>query len=161
MDEEIVTFTFKILNFFVLIGLGAYLFKKYALQKITIGIARKESFIRGLFDRQQELEQQQYELDQIIAKEEYFCLVLKKKIDSWKHQVEKKRKKEQEEQEKYTQIVYTRLKERMKMVVVGQVKEKALQIAVDRARIELKQKFAQEKNSGQFLELTIAWMVEN
>ena len=119
MNEEIVAFIFKILNFFVLISLGIYFFKKYALQKITIGIARKESFVRGLFDRQQELEQQQYELDQTIAKEEHLCLVLKNKIDLWKHQVEKKLKKEKKEQEKYTRIVYTRLKKRMKMVVAG------------------------------------------
>jgi len=161
MDEEIIAFTFKILNFFVLVGLGVYFFKKYALQKITIGIARKESFIRGLFDRQQELEQQQYELDQTIEKEERLCLVLKGKIDLWKHRVEKKLKKEQEEQEQYRRIMYTRLKKRMEMVVTGQVKEKALQIAVDRARVELKKQFAQEKNSSQFLEGTISWMAEN
>ena len=161
MDEEIIAFIFKILNFFVLIGLGVYFFKKYALQKITIGIARKESFTRGLFNRQQELEQQQYELDQTIAKEKHLCSVLKEKIDLWKDQVERKFKKEQGEQEKYTQLVYTRLKKRVEMVVTGQVKEKALQIAIDRAHVELKQQFAQEKNSCQFLEWTISWMAEN
>ncbi len=161
MDEEIIAFIFKILNFFVLIGLGVYFFKKYALKKITIGIARKESFIRGLFDRQQKLEQQQHELDETIAKEKHLCLVLKEKIDLWKNQVEKKLKKEQEEQEKYTKIVYTRLKKRMEMVVTGQVKEQALQTAIGRARVELKQQFAQEKNSCQFLEWTISWMAEN
>jgi len=161
MDEEIIAFIFKILNFFVLIGLGVYFFKKYALQKITIGIARKESFICGLFNRQQELEQQQYELDQTIAKEKQLCFVLKEKIDLWKHQVEKKLKKEQEDREKYAQTVRVRLEKRMKTVVTGQVKEKALQLAVSRARVELKQQFAQEKNSGQFLGWTISWMAEN
>ena len=161
MDEKIIAFTFKILNFFVLIGLGVYFFKKYALQKITIGIARKKSFIRGLFNRQQELEQQQYELDQTIAKEERLCLVLKKKIDLWKHQVEEKLKEEEKKREKYRQITYKRLKKRMGMVVIGQVKEKVLQIAVSRARVELKQQFTQEKKSSQFLEWTISWMAEN
>jgi len=161
MSEEIIAFIFKILNFFVLIGLGVYFFKKYALQKITIGIARKASFIRGLFDRQQELEQQQYELDQTIAKEEHLCLVLKKKINLWRNQVEKKLKEKQEEQEKCKQILYKCLKKRIKIVVIGQAKEKALRIAVDRTRAELEQQFAQEKKSCQFLEWTISWMAEN
>ena len=119
MDEEIIAFTFKILNFLVIIGLGVYFFKKYALQKITIGIARKASFIRGLFDRQQKLEQQQYELDQTIAKEEHLCLVLKKKIDLWRNQVEKKLKEKEEKQEKHKQILYKCLKKRMEMLVTG------------------------------------------
>ncbi len=47
------------------------------------------------------------------------------------------------------------------MVVAGQGKEKALQIAVGRAHVELKQQFTQKKKSRQFLEWTISWIAEN
>ena len=158
MDEQIIDFIFKIVNFVVFIGLGVYFFKKYALRKIITGIAQKESFIRGLFDRQQELEQQQYALDQTIAKEEVLCLALKKKINLWNHHVGNELKKQQQEEEEQIQIVYMRLKKRMEMVVTSQIKEKAFQRAIDGSRFALKQQFAQEKNADQFLTWTISWM---
>ncbi len=161
MDEQIIAFIFKIVNFFVFIGLGVYFFKKYALRKIITGIAREESFARGLFNRQQELEQQQYALDQTIVKEEAFCLALKKKINLWNHQVGKELKKQQQKQEEQTQIVYTRLKKRMEMVVTSQIKKKVFQRSIDRSRFELKQQFAQKKNAHQFLTWTISWMSED
>ncbi|HEB41903.1 MAG TPA: hypothetical protein ENI08_02710 [Candidatus Dependentiae bacterium] len=161
MDEQIVAFIFKIVNFLVFIGLGVYFFKKYALRKIITGIARKESFIRGLFDRQQELEQQQYALDQTIAKEEALCLALKKKVNLWKHHVGNELKKQEKEQEEQTQNVYMRLKKRMEMIVTSQIKKKAFQRAIDRSRFVLKQQFAQEKNADQFLTWTISWMSED
>ncbi len=161
MDEQIIAFIFKIVNFVVFIGLGVYFFKKYALRKIITGIAQKESFIRGLFDRQQELEQQQYALGQTIVKEEALCLTLKKKINLWNHHVEKELKEQKQEEEEQTQIMYIRLKKRMEMVVTSQIKEKAFQRAINRARFALKQQFAQEKNADQFLTWTISRMSED
>ncbi len=161
MDEQIIDFIFKIVNFVVFIGLGVYFFKKYALPKIITGIAQRESFIRGLFDRQQELEQQQYVLDQTIAKEEALCLALKKKVNLWKFHVGNELKKQQQEEEEQIQIVYMRLKKRMEMVVTSQIKEKAFQRAIDGSRFALKQQFAQEKNADQFLTWTISWMAKN
>jgi type II secretory pathway component HofQ len=159
--NEIIAFIFKIINFFVFIALGIYLFKKYAYQKIVIGIAKKKSLMEGLFNRQRELEQQQYLLDQTVVKEEQFCQQLKKKIDLWKCSVVKEEKEKQQEQENQAQILYNNLKKKMNSIVTKQVERKAHQKAITNAQAVLIQQFSQEKNAQHFLTWTISWMAEN
>jgi len=161
VNEPIVAFIFKIINFFVFIGLGVYLFRKYVRQKIITSIAQKESFIRGLFDRQQELEQQQYALDQAVSKEEQLCLQLKKKVDLWKHLAEKGFKKKQQQKKEQVAFIYTRLKERTEMALIARIEKKAFQRAIEQSRAILKKQFSQNKNADQFLSRTISWISKN
>ncbi len=159
--NEIIDVVFKIINFFVFIGLGIYFFKKFVYQKIIIAIARKESFIQGLFGRQQELEQQQYLLAQAVKQEEQLCFRLKKKIDLWKHCVEKELKNRQQEQERQAQIVYVNLQKKMNKIVASKTERKAYQKAIDSAQIELIQQFSREKNAQHFLTWMFSWMAKN
>src|SRR5690606_30883913 len=80
---------FRLINFFIVIALAIYAFKKYVMPIVLVLIAKKDAEKEFLFSQQILLEQKQYELDTLIKQDIIRCESLKVKIDEWRRIVDK------------------------------------------------------------------------
>jgi glutamate synthase domain-containing protein 1 len=84
INQSFVAIAFKLINFFVLIGIGYYAFRKFIKGDILFSIAQKEADHDFLVDQQAAFEHKQKELDLRIKREILQCHNFKSKIDMWR-----------------------------------------------------------------------------
>lgn len=80
----IVGFFFRILNFTILVVVGAYLFKKYGRPMFVDLIAKKDAERESLLHEHHVCEEKQATLDALVKHEVALCERFKEKIDIWK-----------------------------------------------------------------------------
>lgn len=83
-NQEIVAVVFKLINFFALIGVSFFLFKKYILPDLLASIIRKKENHNALCAQQATLEKQQLHLDALLKEDSLLCAEFRSKIDEWK-----------------------------------------------------------------------------
>jgi biopolymer transport protein ExbB/TolQ len=84
INQDSVAVVFRFINFFTLIGLSFFLFKKYIKSDLLFLIAKKEAAHESLCTQQITLENQQRELDTLLKQETILCQDFRSKIDEWK-----------------------------------------------------------------------------
>jgi len=84
INQAIVAIIFRLVNFVIIVALGAYAFKKYIMPAASILMAKKEAEKELLFSQQMLLEYKQSELDQLTKQEAVQSENFKIKIDAWK-----------------------------------------------------------------------------
>jgi len=89
ISQTIIAIVFRLINFFIFIGLAIYAFKKYAMPTISILMAKKRAEKEFLLSQQISFEKKQHELDELIKKETALCESLKIKINEWRRIAER------------------------------------------------------------------------
>lgn len=84
INENYVALTFKLINFAILIGLVAFVFKKYAKKEILFLMNEEEAQHNALLVEQRNLELQQSNLDHIVKEEHSICEQFKITVEKWK-----------------------------------------------------------------------------
>lgn len=84
INQSFVAIIFKLINFFSIIGLALFIFKKYFKADILFAIAKKEIDCQNLLRQQTTLRDQQKELELIQQEEIIQHQNFKSKIDQWK-----------------------------------------------------------------------------
>ena len=151
MYSTVVAFSFRIINFLVLVGLGIYLFKKYLLGSIEETIAEQEAYKNGLKQQLGALESLLDELDTEKTWLEKQCTYLKSKVNHWNEQFNiliSTRVAEKQSLQKKAEI-------RVELQVIHLAQEKLLQkalpIALKNATTAFEQSFASQKKGTDYL----------
>src|ERR1700744_5518293 len=84
INHLIIVITFRLINFIIVLSVGAYLFKKHALPFIYELMTQKESEKELLINEQTFFEQKQHDLNNLIQRDILLCNNLKIKINEWK-----------------------------------------------------------------------------
>lgn len=84
INQSFVAIVFKLINFFALIGIVGFVFKKYLKADMLAAIEKKKTDHEGLLTQQTTLENKQRNLDALIKQETAHCQELKARIDEWK-----------------------------------------------------------------------------
>jgi len=82
--EEIIVFVFRIINFFVIVGLIIYVFKRYLLKIILAQIEEKKALIHGLISTDRMLIRQRNAMSRKIAEDQEDQSCLKEKLMRWR-----------------------------------------------------------------------------
>jgi hypothetical protein len=98
INQSFVAIAFKFINFFAIIGLGFYIFKKYLKTDLLFSIAKKEADYQDLIAQQSTLENKQHELDFLIKQQLIQCQDLRSKIDEWSKAILLEHDKQKKEQ---------------------------------------------------------------
>lgn len=86
-NQDIIAIVFRLINFFTLIGISLFLFKKHLMPDLFLSIAKKKEAQDLLFLQQTTLEKQQLNLDALLKEESLQCDDFRVKIDEWKKAV--------------------------------------------------------------------------
>src|SRR6266567_2533321 len=97
INQSFVAIIFKFINFFTLIGIALFVYKKYLKADILFFIAKKEADYQDLLTKQTTLENKQRDLDLLIKQEAIQCQDFRSKIDEWKKIVTLTQEKEEKE----------------------------------------------------------------
>lgn len=149
---SLVTVFFRLLNFGVLIGFFAYVFKRYFYQNISDHIAEKASFIQGLHQNNKVLEEQQHNLEMKIAQQDSKCKTLLAKIEEWQQAVIQQQQEWQTIQEVAIQDKVRRLQLQQEALNKDHLKRVLLPQVLERAEKKLVQEFADPQAGQAFVE---------
>lgn len=83
-NQDIVAVVFRLINFFALIGVGFFLFKKHIKPDLLNSIEKKKNDRDALSAQQAMLEKQQLTLDTLLKEDALMCQDFRAKIDEWK-----------------------------------------------------------------------------
>jgi len=108
INQSFVAIIFKFINFFAIIALACYAYKKYLKADILASIEKKETDYQYLLTQQISLENKQKDLDLLLKQETLECQDFRSKIDEWKKVVTL----EQEKQEQDNKALMTIIKKR-------------------------------------------------
>ena len=111
INQSFVAIVFKLINFFAIIGLGFFIFKKYLKTDLLSSIAKKETDHQDLLSQQIMLENKQRDLDLLIKEETIQCQNFQSKIDEWKATVLREQDKQEKEQSNLAFVIKKRKKD--------------------------------------------------
>lgn len=160
VNQSIVAIAFKLINFFTLIALSAFIFKKY-IKADLLSLMTKERIVREhLFSQQILLEKQQLELDALVKEESMTCHNLKSKIDEWKKVVALEHDLTKKEYEK----ALTARKNRRALIALEKENKRIQTIVLDAVIANLQQSlplhFKDEKKNTDYLNSILHFMNE-
>jgi hypothetical protein len=95
INQSFVAIIFKLINFFALIGIAYFVYKKHLKSDILSSIAKKDADYQDLFTLQITLENKQRNLDALFKQETLQCQDFRAKIDEWKKVVTLEQEKEE------------------------------------------------------------------
>src|SRR5204862_2083632 len=108
INPRFVAIIFKFINFFAIIGLGLFIFKKYFKTDILFSITKKEMHHQDLLTQQAILKDQQRSLALVQQEEMIQCQNFKSKIDEWKRVVISEQQKQAKEHDALLSIIKKR-----------------------------------------------------
>ena len=100
-NSSFATIFFSLLNFAVLVALGAFIFKKYFKHSIDEKITQKEMLIKGLEELELFLRGKSANLEKKLQKQENQATLLKEKIDDWALKVRLENNKKRQDSHRY------------------------------------------------------------
>ncbi len=144
INQSFVAIIFKFINFFALIALACYAYKKYLKADILSSIEKKETVYQDLLTQQITLENKQRDLDLLLRQETLQCQDFRSKIDEWKKVVIL----EQEKQEKEHGALVTIIKKRNAEVFLKREQQRIQNNIIDSVTADLEKSLSHDfKNS--------------
>jgi len=150
-SASIIAVVFKILNLLVLLGVVAYIFKKYLLTSIKAAMAERIAQHTLLQEESDALKGAVRELDRVIEQEVAACEHLKKQVVAWRIRVEQELDKQQEYQQEQAARVAALWREKSENVQKEILEHKIVPHAIEAARNEFKEIFTQQTAGTQFI----------
>ncbi len=160
MSSEIISTVFRILNFGVACGVGAYVFKKNLLPGIKEGIAAQRAAIQDMAHNNQELLDKKNTVEREIDEQEELGKKLYDQIKLWSFSFEKEVSRSDAEREILNQQIEKRAREQADNKLLMQVQAQVLEQALAGAREELLAHFASEQEGKKFIASIVARMRE-
>jgi len=160
INQNIVAVIFKLINFFTLIGLVLFLFKKYVKADVLFAIEQKKADHEALLRQQISLENQQRNLDEQVQSESIQCQDFKSKIDEWKRIVIF----EQDTHEKNLDVILSAAKQRRTEIARKQENQRIQNHIIDAVTNDLKKSlshdFSHSKKGNDYLDAIVRFMNE-
>lgn len=156
--ESLVTIIFRILNFAALMGLFAFIFKKYFRKDIEASIENDRLTEINLNTRISEIEHRSSELSESIIKQEKLCQHLVARTSEWKLAFEKDVKLRQQEQQTLHKRSRERAERQAKTIAHERLVQAVLPKALEAARNKLKKSFETSAHSKEFVQGILAHM---
>jgi hypothetical protein len=108
INQSFVAIIFKLINFFAIIALACYVYKKYLKADILSSIEKKETDHQDLLIQQTTLENKQKNLDLLLKQEMLQCQDFRSNIDEWKKVVTLEQEKQEQEHTAFIAIIKKR-----------------------------------------------------
>ena len=156
--ESVVTILFRLLNFAALVGLFAFIFKKYFKKEIEESIEHDHLEEINQQTRKREIEQRGSELSEEITKQQKLCEHLAARTNQWKVAFEKEVKQKKQEQHVLRNLAKERAEQQAKTIVYERTVQSVLPKALDKARNKLKESFAASEHGREFVKGIIVHM---
>ena|SRR6266404_5989225 len=159
-NQDMIVIAFKLINFIALLGVGFFLFKKYALPDLLQSIARKKNKQESLFLQQTHLEKQQVNLDTLLKDDAIQCEKFRSNIDEWKKVVAQ----EQVHLEKESNITLASVHKRIEHTAMLREQQRIQKIVthavVERLETSLSAHFQHAQQNNEYLNTIIDFMNE-
>lgn len=134
---DIVSIIFRLINFGALIGLGIYLFKRFALNDIRLQISKKQQKLADLSLQNQLLKEQAKSMDFTLAEQQSVSRGLLQKIDLWAMLISHQENAREQEKIARQQALTQKMQTQQAYIALRDTQKKALVPAIDKARIIL------------------------
>lgn len=160
INQSFVAIVFKLINFFAIIGLGFYIFKKYLKTDLLFFIAKKETDHQDLLTQQTMLEHKQRDLDLLIKEETIQCQDFRSKIDQWNATVLLEQDKQEKKQSNLTFVI----KKHKKDIAVKKENQRQQGIILNAVIADLEKSltndFKTSQKSSDYLDAIVHFMNE-
>lgn len=156
--ESFTNILFRLLNFAALMGLFAFIFKKYMYHDIEESIKHDQLEEININTRISEIDHRGSELSEEIIKQEKLCKHLVTRADQWNSAFEKEVKEKQNEQQALHKKIVVRAELQAQTIANERMIHAVLPKAIETARNKLTQSFASETKSNEFVQGIIAHM---
>lgn len=158
MSSEVVSVIFRLLNFGVACGVGAYVFKKNLLPGIKEKIAEQELAVRTMEQRNQDLLTQKKTVEREINEQEELGRKLYDQIKLWSFSFEKERARICQERADLDKNIEQRAREQAENKLKDRVQMRILKQALAGAREELSNRYASESEGKRMIADIISYM---
>jgi len=138
---EYIAIAFKLINFGVLIGLGVYLFKRYALSSIHLHIAKREQKLADLALQTYLLKEQAKAMELVVADQRAVGHGLLQKIDLWNTLVAQYALEREQQKVLYEEALSKKMILQSNYIEMHEAQKKALLPAIAHARIHLEKQY--------------------
>lgn len=157
-SQAMIAVFFKLLNFFILMSLAAYAFKKYILPVVQDLMAKKEAEKEFLLSQQTFCDQRQYELDDTLRKDALLGEDLKIKINQWKRVVDNEHACENNDDVARRSRTMRKNDKKRALKEAQRVQEKVLRSVIMQLSQVLPRDFENEKAGDTYLSDLVAGM---
>ncbi len=149
---------FRLFNFAILVGLGYYLFKKYARNAIDEAITQKEMLLKGLEEQGYFLEGKVHTLDMRLEFQEKKNADLKQKIDEWGRYIFTQNNKRQEEFRLNVMRMGQRVIIKNEYLEKQLLRKKVIPQAIAHAKDILTQEFADGARAQNYVHAVVTYL---
>lgn len=152
--ESIITILFRLLNFAALMGLFAFIFKKYMQEGIEKSIEQERLDEIHVNNHIIEVDHRSSQLSQELVDQEKLCRQLLERTNQWRSAFNEDMHKKQREQQVLQLQVLDRAKRQAKTITHERMAQAVLPKAIEEARMHLIETFAHaEKNKAFVLDI--------
>ena|SRR5438477_4395206 len=160
INQSFVAILFKFINFFAIIAIGYFIYKKYMKADIFFLIAKKETDYQDLFTLQTTLDNKQRDLDLLLKQEAIQCQDLRSKIDAWKKIVTLEQEKQEKEHNTLLAVAKKRTTEVFQKKENQRVQNKIINTVIMDLEKTLSHDFKDSKKGDNYLESIVHFMNE-
>ena len=150
-NEAVVSIVFRLLNFAAVLGLFAYLFKRYALDLIKSQMHEKEQRHEGLKQQTKELEHEEKKMGKALADQERLYKEITKKIQIWHSSFEQILKDRFDEKERLRAFLIEKKAQQEKSLIAHRIHGLIFSSVLQRTSDQLVQKFIPDAVGRSFL----------
>jgi len=150
-----VAFVFRLINFFALIYLAIYLFKKYLLNALEDAVSEQEAFKDGLKQQQGMFESRLDESKQERDDIERLGQLLKNKVDRWQESVRIKEKNMQAKKGQIHELSVRRANQQTMHLAMQTVTRLAMVKAIPQAQEKLQEYYKDAASAERYIVSTL------
>jgi len=161
INGEIIAIIFRLINFLILIALGIYCFKKYALELIRADMSSEQEHLDGLKAQAEELQQEKRNLEKGIKEDARACSLLREKITTWHIAAEQELHAFKAEREGRIEIVKARAEKQAQTIELYRRQRIIVPAAIEKAQTLLEKTFASKDRAHSYVQQVIAKMEES
>ncbi len=160
INQNIVSVVFRLINFFALIGLFVYLFKKHAMPEVSFAINKDIADHDFLHTQQISLEKQQAALDALLKEEALLCQQFKTKIDEWNRIVTQNNEQREQERNQDLTALKKRTADRTEQIAHNRIQNQIIDAVVVDTEKSLTHHFSQDASGKEYLNGILDFMTE-
>lgn len=158
LNETFVSVFFRLLNFIVLIGLAAFIFKRYFRKSIEESIEQKRLEEINVGNQIRDLEHRSKNLSEEIVRQEQLCEYLIEKTAQWKQAFEHQTQDLLKEQKKLAVQAQLKTDKQAEIITRERLTKAVIPIALEQTTQKLKDLYADPKNNKDFIDPIIGYM---
>ena len=142
---------FQIINFAIFTALIVYIIRKFITPLLREALVKQYRDMVTLHNEQDSLAVEQKDLEVSITEQEDEAMMLFKKINRWRNEVELKKKKQQQEDAYVLEQVNAKASKQLKNYAVHHTYNKVAPLVAQRLEQELKQIFKDEAEGHAYI----------